>query len=98
MDVLHVSPLGEYSLCVFLLLAFLMLFISCLLMEVTNILLLIALLLLLSWAVHSTSRWTVLLHTTFLHYKTVVLRTQTFLTTLRERLMEKGPIDDSSNN
>lgn len=32
MDVLHVSPLGEYSLCMFLLLAFLMLFMSCLLM------------------------------------------------------------------
>lgn len=54
--------------------------------------------LLLSWAIQSTSRWAVFLHTTFLHYKTVVLRTRTFLTTLRERLMEKGPIDDSSNN
>lgn len=65
---------------------------------VTNMLLLIALLHLLSWAIHSTSRWAVLLHTTFLHYKTVVLRTRIFLTTLRDRLMEKGPIDDSRNN
>lgn len=98
MNVLHVTPLGEYSLCMFLLLTFLMLFISCLLMEVTNMLLLIASLHLLSWAIHSTSRWAVLLHMTFLHYKTVVLRTRTFLSTLRDRLMEKGPIDDSSNN
>lgn len=95
-DVLHVSPLGEYSLCMFLLPTFLMLFISCLLMEVTNMF--IALLRLLSWAIHGTSRWAVLLHTTFLHYKTVVFRTRTFLTALRDRLMEKGPIDDSSNN